>query len=103
MLARQFAGGRLVAPFDIEVSTGRRAYVIWSDDTRDNVSTAAFIDWMIEEIAARDGLERAAVCENAAPRRSVPVRPNGGSAPAFDCAARASPSRIAAVANKEFR
>ncbi|HEY2710007.1 MAG TPA: LysR substrate-binding domain-containing protein [Caulobacteraceae bacterium] len=50
--SRQLAGGKLVAPFDLELATGRRAYVTWSDDSRDNAATSAFIDWLVQEIAA---------------------------------------------------
>ena len=53
VLARSthFAGGRLVAPFDVALTTGRRAYVAWSSHPRDSSATSAFINWLIEEIA----------------------------------------------------
>src|SRR5579862_1763246 len=47
----RFAGGRLVAPIDVALATGRRAYIAWSTHPRDNRATSAFIDWLIQEIA----------------------------------------------------
>jgi LysR family glycine cleavage system transcriptional activator len=43
--------GRLVAPFDVEVATGRRAYIAWSGHSRDNAATSAFVNWLTREIA----------------------------------------------------
>ena len=53
----QFAGGRLVAPFDIALMTGRRAYLAWSGQPRDDTATSAFINWLIQEIATLETID----------------------------------------------
>ena len=59
VLARstQFAAGRLVAPFDVALSTGRRAYIAWSSHPRDDGATSAFINWLIQEIATLEAID----------------------------------------------
>ena len=54
-----FAGGRLVAPFDVALATGRRAYIAWSTHPRDNGATSAFINWLIQEIATLESIDDA--------------------------------------------
>jgi LysR family transcriptional regulator, glycine cleavage system transcriptional activator len=46
------AQGRLVAPFDLAVETGRRAYISWPRHPRHAGATEQFADWLIGEVAA---------------------------------------------------
>jgi LysR family glycine cleavage system transcriptional activator len=46
------AGGRLVAPFELAVETGRKAYVSWPKHPRLPSATEQFADWLTGEVTA---------------------------------------------------
>jgi LysR family glycine cleavage system transcriptional activator len=46
------AGGRLVAPFELAVETGRKAYISWPKHPRHPGATKQFADWLIGEVTA---------------------------------------------------